>query len=218
MAIQTIALFGGSGRTGIPFIKKSLNDYTIKALVRNPDKLEIRHKNLQIIPGNVMNPEDIEACIAGADVVVSLIGHDKNSPVDFQTSATDSMLRTMKKLGVSRIISLTGGGVRDEVNDQPGFIDKFVVFAMKNLAGKGTRNALQDGISHARLIRSSDSDWTIVRVPMLTEEPANGRLELGAVGKVKGFKVTREDVAEFLFREIAEKKYIHQMPFITNGK
>lgn len=218
MAIQTIALFGGSGRTGVPFMKKSLNDYKIKALVRDPAKLIIQHKNLQIIPGNVMNPEDISACISGAHVVVSLIGHDKNSPAGFQTKAVESIMESMKKHKVSRIISLTGGGVRDEKVDNPGFMDNLVVFVMKNLAGKGTRNALEDGISHASLIRRSDLEWTIVRAPMLTREAAKGKVEVGAVGSVKGFKLTREDLAEFLYREIAEKKYIRQMPFVTNGK
>lgn len=53
---------------------------------------------------------------------------------------------------------------------------------------------------------------------MLTEESAKGKLAIGTVITVKGFKLTREDLAEFIYREIAEKKYIHQMPFVTNGK
>ncbi len=216
--MQTIALFGGSGRTGVPFIKNSLNDYKIKALIRNPEKVEIRHKNLEVIQGDVMNLTDINACISGADVVVSLIGHDKNSPASFQTKAVETILESMKNHKVSRIISLTGGGVRDEKVDNPGFMDNLVVFVMKNLAGKGTRNALEDGISHTKAIRRSDLEWTIVRAPMLTREAAKGNIEVGSVGSVKGFKLTREDLAEFLYREIAEKKYIRQMPFVTNGK
>lgn len=216
--METIALFGGSGRTGIPFIKKALNNYKIKALVRDPARMDIRQGNLQIIVGNVMNPEDIEACITGADVVVSLIGHDKNSPSGFQTKAVEIMLQIMEKNEISRIISLTGGGVRDEKNDQPGFMDKLVVFVMKNLAGRSTRNALEDGINHAKVIQRSDMDWTIVRAPMLTEEAAKGKVEVGSVGSVKGFKLTREDLAEFIYKEIEEKRYIRKMPFITNGK
>lgn len=216
--MKTIALFGGSGRTGKPFIRKATGEYKIKALVRDPQKLDISHENLQVIGGDVINPVDLEKCIAGSDIVVSLIGHGKDSAPGFQTAAIRHILQLMDKHDVKRIVTLTGGGVRDQENDRPGVLDKLVVFVMKNLAGKGPRNALEDGINHAQVIRNTNTDWTIIRAPLLTEDPAKGYVEAGFVGTVKGFKLTREDLAQFILQEINEERYVHQMPFVTNGK
>lgn len=123
----------------------------------------------------------------------------------------------MKKAGVRRLISLTGGGVRDAANDKPGFMDNLIVFIMKNVAGKGAKNALLDGISHAEVIRNSGLDWTIVRGPMLTEDHAKGSYQVGNVGTVKGIKLTRDDLAHFMLSEFEQRKYMGQMPFVTNG-
>ncbi|TVQ18314.1 MAG: nmra family protein [Bacteroidetes bacterium] len=213
-----IAVFGATGRTGIPFLKLALEEYRVKALVRNPSKMIFNHPNLELIQGDILNAADVEKTIISAHAVVSLIGHVKDSPANLQSKATQLIIAAMDKHDVERLVSLTGGGVREPKVDTPKLMDKLVVFAMKNLAGKGARNALLDGISHAQIIKNSITRWTVVRGPMLTEEPAKNKTEVGNVGQVKGFKLTREDLAAFILEVIKNDSYIHQMPFITNGK
>jgi putative NADH-flavin reductase len=216
--MATIALFGGTGRTGIPFIQQALEaGHTIQALLRNPQKLTISHPRLKIIKGDALNPADVDKTIAGTDGAVSLLGQDKNSPSDFQTRATKLIIDSLKKHNLRRFVSLTGGGVRDTANDKPGFMDNLIVFIMKNIAGAGARNALMDGISHADVIRQSNLDWTIVRGPMLTEDPAKGSYQVGYVGTVKGIKLTRADLATFILAEWKTNAWQGKMPFVTNG-
>lgn len=215
--MKTIAVFGGSGRTGIPFLKHSLPEFKIKALVRNPEKIGLKDNNLELIQGDITNTEDIRRTIEGSDAVVSLIGHVKGSEEGFQTKAIGEIVELMRKSGIQRIISLTGGGVRND-EDKPKPIDRFIVFAMKNLTGKTSRNALMDGINHTKVITDTDLDWTIVRGPMLTEEPAKRKIEVGNVGTVPGIKLTREDLAIFILDVLKNNTYIKEMPFITNGK
>jgi putative NADH-flavin reductase len=216
--MATIAVFGATGRTGIPFVKQALaKGYSVKALIRTPSKMPINHKNLQLIIGDALNPTVVQQTITGTDGVVSCLGQDKTSQPDFQTKATKLIVGTMQKLGIKRLISLTGGGVRDSANDQPGFMDNLIVFIMKNVAGKGTKNALLDGISHAEVVRQSNLNWTIARGPMLTDDPAQGVYQVGSVGTVKGIKLTRADLATFMLDEFEKGQYIGQMPFVTNG-
>lgn len=213
-----IALFGATGRTGKLFLKKALEKYQINALVRNPAKITIKHDGLELIEGDVLKKEDVSKTLAGADVVVSLVGRVKGSPEDLQTKAMMNIIEVMKTRNMKRLISLTGGGVRDQAMDQPAFMDKMAVFIMKNLAGKTTRQVLRDGINHAEVIKESGLDWTIVRAPMLTEKPAKSKVEIGNVGGVQGFQLTREDLAGFILEEIEKNNYVHQMPFVTNGR
>ncbi len=215
--MKTIALFGASGKTGKPFVNKALEKgYKIQALVRNPDNFPIKHPNLTVIKGDILNQNDVNQAITGSDAVISLIGHVKGSPENLQSEAMHLVISAMKNNGIKRLISLTGGGVRDEQNDKPKFIDKLIPFIMKNLAGKGSRNALLDGRAHAEIIRNSGLDWTIVRGPMLTEEPAKGTYQVGNVGELKGIKLTREDLADFILKTLETDTYIHEMPFVVN--
>ena len=216
--MSVISVFGGTGRTGLPFIKQALaKGHSVKALVRTASKMPINHKNLHLIIGDALDASKVSQTITGSNGVVSCLGQDKSSQPDFQTKATRLIVEAMKNHGVKRLISLTGGGVRDMAHDKPGFMDNLIVFVMKNVAGKGARHALMDGISHAEVVANSSLDWTIVRGPMLTEDPAKGIYQVGSVGTVKGIKLTRQDLAAFMLDEFVNRKYVGQMPFVTNG-
>lgn len=69
-----------------------------------------------------------------------------------------------------------------------------------------------DDINHADVIR--DLDLTVIRGPMLTDDPANGASRVGYVGKVAGW---RADLADFILKEFSRQNHIHDMPFVTNG-
>ena len=216
--MSIIAVFGATGRTGLPLVKKALDaGHTVRALVRNPQKMSINHPNLILIEGSSLDTTKVNETIRGSDGVISTLGQGKDSPADLQTRSTQLIIDAMKKHGLRRLISLTGGGVRDAARDKPGFMDNVIVFIMKNVAGSGARNALTDGISHADLIRQTDLDWTIARGPMLTDDPAKGNYQVGFVGTVPGIKLTRADLADFMLTEFEQGKHIRQMPFLTNG-
>ena len=216
--MATIALLGATGRSGVPFTKLALQQgHTIHALVRDPLKMTIQHPQLRVIKGDALNPVSINNILEGADGVVSFLGQDKASEADLQTKATSLIISAMKARQLRRFISITGGGVRDAAHDKPGFMDNMIVFIMKNLAGASPRNALADGISHAELIKQSGLNWTIVRGPMLTDDPARGTYKVGYVGTVGGIKLTRADLAAFVLEEWENGEWTGKMPFVTNG-
>lgn len=216
MSIASIAVFGATGKTGRPFLERALQQYQVKALVRQPEKLFFQHAGLTVIQGDVLNREDVDRTIQGSQAVVSLLGHVKGSPADLQTQAIRYMIDAMQRHRVKRLVILTGGGVRDPEHDEPKFMDKAIVFIMRHLAGQGTKNALEDGIRHVELVKQTDLDWTVVRGPMLNEQPATGSYEVGYVGHVGGFKLTRADLADFLVKVIEDERYVRDMPFLAN--
>lgn len=63
-----IAVFGGSGRTGIHVVEQALaqGDH-VTVLVRDPNKLPMKHDNLTVIPGDVLDADQVAATIKGAD-------------------------------------------------------------------------------------------------------------------------------------------------------
>ena len=66
------------------------------------------------------------------------------------------------------------------------------------------------------MIRNTDLDWTLVRVPMLTDDPRTGEIRVGYLGGDVGSRLSREDLARFMLNELDEGAYIQQAPVISN--
>ncbi|WP_430644777.1 NAD(P)-dependent oxidoreductase [Agromyces sp. GXS1127] len=70
--MTTIALFGGTGKTGRRVLERALAaGYDVRALVRDPDKLgdPAGHPALTVMVGDVLDPVAVDETVAGADVV-----------------------------------------------------------------------------------------------------------------------------------------------------
>jgi uncharacterized protein YbjT (DUF2867 family) len=65
------------------------------------------------------------------------------------------------------------------------------------------------------MIRASDLDWTIVRPGLLTSGPATGAARALTDPKDWGAgSVSRADVAQFLVREVFERRFVGQTPLL----
>ncbi|WP_375578675.1 SDR family oxidoreductase [Marivirga tractuosa] len=210
--MKTIALFGGSGQTGKLVLEKALKEgYKVKALLRNPDKVDIRDSNLTVIQGDVLNASDVLIAVKDSEVVLSLFGHVKGSPEWLQTKGTDHIVEAMKQYGVEKIISLSGGGLPFPEMDKPKLADKMIRFIMKVAVPK----ILKDAILHAEILRKSNLNWMIVRGPRLTNDKPKGHYRVGWVGVNASTKISRADLADFIVKQIELDEFKHQMPFIS---
>ena len=211
-----IIIFGATGRTGLPLMTQALAaGHEVTAFVRNPNKIQIGHAKLRIVRGDLDDAVGIEAAIAGQDAVLSALGPIPAGRKDVMGVAFTNIIAAMQKTGVKRLISLTGAGVT-QPGDEPKLINKFISL-MLNLISKDT---IIDSSEHARLVRDSNLDWTIVRVPMLTDVPANGPAErnvrVGMVGINDGMRIARSDVAAFMLKVLEDRSHIHAAPVISS--
>ena len=207
-----LAIFGATGRTGMPLVKQALEQGNeVVALVRDPAKLSLQNERLTLVRGDVMNAADVEKAVQGSDAVLSVIGQRKDSPEDMQTVATRNIVAAMQKCGVRRIISLTGAGV-DAPEDQPKFSNHLIKTALKLLSGK----VLKDAQGHAQVLHDSGLDWTIVRGPMLNEGPYTGKYRVGWVGVNTSARISRADLADFMLKQVSDETYRQKMPMISD--
>ena len=65
------------------------------------------------------------------------------------------------------------------------------------------------------MLKQSGLDWIIVRGPRLTNEAAKGEYKVGWVGVNSGTSLGREDLADFMLKQIESEEYVHQMPFVS---
>lgn len=207
-----IALFGATGKTGQQFLEQALAaGYDIKALVRTPAKITYKSDHLEIIKGNILHEVDVIQTVSNCDIVVSLFGHVKHSPEWLQTNGTKNILNAMQISDITRIISLSGGGLPFPEKDEPKFVDKAIRFVMKITVPK----ILKDAIRHAELLRESTTDWIIVRGPRLTDSPKKGNYKVSWVGVNSSTSISRADLADFILKQVKGDKYNKQMPFVS---
>lgn len=211
--MTSIALLGATGKTGRRVLDRALDaGHTVRALVRDPGKLDISTERLTVIRGDVLDPASVSETVAGSDVVLSLFGQVKGSPKTLQADGTRIILDAMREHGVQRIVTLSGGGLRADGKDQPNMADRIIRFLLKHLSG----HVLADAEEHLKLLKASGVDWTVVRGPRLLETPGVGSYRVGWVGVNAGIKISRDDLADFIVTQIDDRSFVHQMPFVSN--
>ena len=117
----------------------------------------------------------------------------------------------MKEKNITRVISLSGGGLPFPEKDEPKFADKLIRTIMKIFVPK----VLNDSIKHHEVLKHSNLNWTIVRGPRLTNDTKIGTYRVGWVGVNSSTKISRADLADFLVSLLNEEKFIGQMPFVS---
>jgi putative NADH-flavin reductase len=207
-----IIIFGASGRFGVHIVEQALKaGHDVTAFVRSPSKLQIQHPKLTVVQGDVMDATAVETAISGQDAVVSALGPTRPPLPYMMETAAKSIVAGMEKHGVRRIVSTAGAGVR-QPEDEPKFIDHFMT-ALLNLLVK---EVLMDVAENVKLIQNSDLDWTIARFPRLVDGVYTGRYRVGYVGKDSGSQISRADGADFVLRELVEKKWVRKLPVASS--
>lgn len=217
MATQkTIALFGATGPTGKHIIEEALKQgYALSVYTRDAKKLEAFAGKVEIVVGDLQDRDAIAKCIQGADAVISALGPNgakvqTDRPIMHGLSTITSV---MKQSGVRRLIQISTASYRDP---KDGFDLKARSLALmfKIIAHK----AYDDIKSTGELIANSDLDWTLVRIPFLKDDPANGQINVGSYGKTKlGMKLSRGNLAKFLVNQVTDKTFVRAAPGIANS-
>lgn len=203
-----IAIFGATGGTGRCTVEQALaQGHSVSALARDPAKLDLTHPNLAIIAGNVLNADDVTACLQGSEAVIVSLGNTPNNPDLVVTDGTRNVIEGMRALGIGRLIAVTSLGVGDSKEQVP--------FFFRTLMRTVLRKAMEDKEQQEQLIRASGLDWIIVRPGGLTNGPFTGRYTAGTGREISAGQVARADVADFLLKQLTDDTYLHQTPAIT---
>ena len=209
--LPTIAIFGATGRTGRHVLEQATAaGHTVRVLARRAGALEIHPELATMVAGNVLDPAAVAETIRGADVVVSVFGQVKGSPPTLQADGTQIIVDAMAHEGISRIISLSGGGL-PAPQDEPKVADRFIRLLLRRLSP----HVLDDAIAHLEVLRASGLDWTVVRAPRLTDNAPLGTYRVGWVGVNASTQIARGDLARFILTQVADRRFVHQLPFVS---
>jgi putative NADH-flavin reductase len=151
-------VLGATGRTGIELLDLALPRHEVTAFVRSPEKITRRDAHLRVVKGNVQEPDEVAAALAGHDAVISALGPTPKQAITGTTLMRDSAAKTLEAmrsaavrrlLVVSSALLFPGGGP--------------LVSFFRTLIGHHVR----DSKRMEELITQSEVEWTIARPPRL---------------------------------------------------
>lgn len=209
-----IAVFGATGGTGKQVVSQALTaGHAVTALARTPAKLGIANEKLHVVVGDVRDPQPVRETLAGADAVVISLGNTPNNPDMIVSQGTKVILEAMAEsvdsegTAVSRLIVVSSLGVGDSKDQVPTFF--------KVLMKTALRKAMADKEVQEKLVRESNTAWTIVRPGGLTDGPLTGSYTAGADRDITAGQVSRADVAHFVLQQLTDDTYLRQTPAIS---
>lgn len=203
-----IVVFGATGGTGKQLVQQALGQkHEVTAFVRNPAKLDIKHENLRVFQGNILDKSDLEKAMMGKDAVLSTLGArsilKKTSVI---SEGTKNIIAAMKKHKVKRLIFESAFGV-GESRSKAGLLGKVDNIVLKNI--------FADKVKQEEYIRKSGLDWVIVRPAILTNGPKKGTYRTGEDIKIRFFAtISRADVSDFMLKQLSQDDYIRKTPTI----
>jgi putative NADH-flavin reductase len=216
-----IAVFGATGRTGQPLVEQAVErGHEVVAFVRDATGLSSTLRNddrVSTVEGDAYTGEGVERAIAGdgdpVDAVVSVLAQPSDGPDDLLTEAGRHILSAMNQHGVERVVTLVGAGVREE-GESVSLGGRIMGTLLKLLA----RSVLEDARDQVELLKESDTRWTVVRGPRLTEDAHTGEFRHGPDLSL-GMRDTaaRENVADFILDCLEDDQYVHEMPKVADA-
>lgn len=202
-----ITVFGASGRTGLLTVFQALNQgHKVTAFTRHGTDVTIKHPNIQIIQGDILEFNKVKQAVDGRDVIMCLVGVDKNKHSTILSEGTRNILKAMEESGVNRFICMSSVGLLG--NDAGFWFGKIIIPLF-------LRHVFVDKKRQMRIIQESRADWIIIRPVGLTNAPKTGSYKI-TFDVPSSKSVPRADVADFLLKLCNDRKYDRQMPIISS--
>ncbi len=202
-------IIGASGGTGRQLVTQALErGHVVTAFVRNSSRFPMKHPQLLVIQGDVLNYAAVETAMQGQDAVVSALGHKRFFyPTRILSEGTRNILRAMEVHSIPRLVCETSLGLGDSVGRLGLYFTLFIIPVILPFY-------FWDKTRQEQLIAASKVEWIIVRPGMLT----NGRkrntyrhgFKLGSF--IWTVRISRADVADFMLNQLADNTYLRASP------
>ncbi|MEE9361139.1 MAG: NAD(P)-binding oxidoreductase [Cellulophaga sp.] len=207
-----VIIFGSTGTIGRHLIKQSLEEgYLVTAFCRDVQKLnEVKHPNLIIEKGDVLNLKDVTNAVKNQNVVIIALGSGKNRKGVIRSVGTKNIISAMKLNGVSRLICQSTLGTGKSTNNL-NFFWKHIMF------GWYLKQVLLDHELQEKYVLDSNLNWTIIRPAAFTDGERTGNYLHGFSTNDKSIKlkISRADVADFILKQITNQSYLLKTPGVS---
>ncbi|MER7752667.1 NAD(P)H-binding protein [Kitasatospora sp. NPDC097643] len=162
-----IAVVGATGRTGRLVVGLALAaGHTVTAVARNPARLpEFATGTPLTAQADIHRPGSLHGPLAGQDAVVATLGTADRRPTTVFSDGARELTAAARAGGVRHLVTMGSAGL--ETSQLP-FAQRMVTRLVVN---RVYREVHHDLARMEAVLDASDTDWTVVRVPMLKDGP-----------------------------------------------
>ena len=218
MIFSRILILGATGRTGSHLLQQALEaGYEVNVLVRDSNKLTLKHKKLRIFEGTPTDVNALTAAMEGCDAILSTLNISRKSdfpwsaivtPADFLSQTATNIVKLAPVLNIARVIALSAVGVGETRNDIPVWFRWLVDHSNIGVTYK-------DHERQEKIFAQSDLKFTILRPVGLTNSNKVSEVRVSFNNEPKpSLTISRQDVARFILKELAKDLYVYKMPVI----
>jgi len=216
MIQMKVIIFGATGFSGQGILAGALQQgHEVTILVRDASKVPIKHKNLTLVEGNVLDPQTVASVIHHQEAVIQclgVVGKGDGKPTTFISDATKVIVDEMQKQNIKRLIAMSNVGAGNSIVFQPWFFTKIILpYFMKWL-----KVIIEDKNRMEPIIMNSNLDWTIVRCPNIVDKPAKGTCNATLDGNGLKLSITLADLSKFMVDQLKQTVFIKQAPSLSN--
>jgi len=216
MIQMKVIIFGATGFSGQGILAEALKQgHEVTILVRDASKIPIKHQNLTIVEGNVLNTQTVASVLHHQEAVIQCLGvggKGDGKPSTFISDATKIIVDEMQMQKIKRLIAMSNVGAGNSIAFQPWFFTKIILpYFMKWL-----KVIIEDKNRMEPIIMNSNLDWTIVRCPNIVDKPAKGRCNATLDGKGLKLSITLSDLSKFMVDQLKQTAFIKQAPSVSN--
>lgn len=211
-----VTIFGATGFSGQAILADSIKQgHEVTILVRDASKVQIKHNNLTVVEGNVLDPLTVASVLHHQEAVIQCLGvggKGDGKPTTFISDATKVIVDEMQNQKIKRLIAMSNVGAGNSIAFQPWFFTKIILpYFMKWL-----KVIIEDKNRMEPIIMNSNLDWTIVRCPNIVDKPAKGRCNATLDGKGLKLSITLSDLSKFMVDQLKQTVFIKQAPSVSN--
>jgi putative NADH-flavin reductase len=209
-----VIVFGATGDIGRLIVAGALElGHAVTAFVRDPQSLP-PHDGLRILQGDLFDPQSVGDAIDGHRAVFCALGARTLKKDAVLSRAIPLIINGMHFHMVDRIISVgAAGALYPAAKYQAPVVG--VAFAI--VRATLLRHPMADQRAQERFLAASDLDYTIVRPPCLTNEPATGTYRVLPDGlPSSSLHVSRADVADFMLQQLTDPRFHRRGVYIAD--
>lgn len=211
-----VTIFGATGFSGQAILADSIKQgHEVTILVRDASKIPIKHNNLTVVEGNVLDPLTVASVLHHQEAVIQCLGvsgKGDGKPTTFISDATKIIVDEMQNQKIKRLIAMSNVGAGNSIAFQPWFFTKIILpYFMKWL-----KVIIEDKNRMEPIIMNSNLDWTIVRCPNIVDKPAKGTCNATLDGKGLKLSITLSDLSKFMVDQLKQTVFIKQAPSVSN--
>jgi len=200
-------VWGATGRTGQHFVSLALEKgHRVRAVVRNPDRVAIRHPHLEVIQGSITEDLPWDDLVLGVDVVVALLGDAALQRLEkVNTRFVERLIPAMRRQGVHRFLYQAGGFTRPYRQRLPllTWVLKNTLARSRGLIGQHQDN---EAVIEYLVEEAPDLEWVVHRAAIVSDGPSKGTLRRS---KTRTSLATFADCAAYNYSLVTDDAAVH---------